>query len=62
MTELDEIAEHAETDNFAGAVDQGAWEEDTDTDPMVSTSLRLPSRCWTGCKTAPPNSLSVQAC
>jgi hypothetical protein len=40
---VDEIAEYAETHDFAAEIaERGAWEADTDTDPMVTTSLRLP--------------------
>ncbi len=42
MSKLDEIATHAEAHDFAGEIDRGVWEEDTETDPMITTSLRLP--------------------
>ncbi|MGH9063853.1 MAG: hypothetical protein ACRD0L_07790 [Acidimicrobiales bacterium] len=42
MTKLDEIAAHAESHDFAAEMEQGAWEDDTEPDPMVTTSLRLP--------------------
>ncbi|HEY3714946.1 MAG TPA: hypothetical protein VGL39_10500 [Jatrophihabitantaceae bacterium] len=41
--QLDEISEHAETHDFANDIaERGAWEADTEPDPMVTTSLRLP--------------------
>lgn len=42
MSRLDEIAAHAETHDFSGEMEEGAWETDTEVDPMVTTSLRLP--------------------
>lgn len=42
MSKLDEIANYAQTHDFAAEMEQGVWETDTDTDPMVTTSLRLP--------------------
>ncbi|MGH9071144.1 MAG: hypothetical protein ACRDX8_08285 [Acidimicrobiales bacterium] len=42
MTKLDEIAAHAASHDFAAEIDQGVWEDDTEPDPMVTTSLRLP--------------------
>jgi len=40
---LDEIAEYAETHDFARDMDErGVWESDVESDPMVTTSLRLP--------------------
>lgn len=42
MSKLDEIAAHAHEHDFSAEMDQGVWEEDTQTDPMVTTSLRLP--------------------
>jgi hypothetical protein len=40
---LDEIAEYAETHDFAHDIaERGVWESDTESDPMVTTSLRLP--------------------
>lgn len=42
MSRLDEIAEHAETHDFSAEMETGTWETDTEADPMVTTSLRLP--------------------
>ncbi|MGH9067836.1 MAG: hypothetical protein ACRD0J_10155 [Acidimicrobiales bacterium] len=42
MTKLDDIAAHADSHDFALEMDQGVWEDDTQPDPMVTTSLRLP--------------------
>lgn len=42
MNKLDEIAEYAQTHDFAAEMEQGAWEEDAESDPMVTTSVRLP--------------------
>ena len=42
MTKSDQIAAHAEAHDFAGEMGEGAWEDETDADPMITTSLRLP--------------------
>jgi len=42
MSKLDEIAEYAQHHDFAAEMEQGSWEADTDADPMVTTSVRLP--------------------
>ncbi|MHB8246588.1 MAG: hypothetical protein ACYDGN_14810 [Acidimicrobiales bacterium] len=42
MSKLDEIAAHADTHDFADEMQQGVWDDDTEADPMVTTSLRLP--------------------
>jgi Arc/MetJ-type ribon-helix-helix transcriptional regulator len=42
MSKLDEIAGYAEHHDFAVEMEQGTWETETDTDPMVTTSVRLP--------------------
>jgi hypothetical protein len=42
MSKLDEIAEYAERHDFAAEMEQGTWEADTDADPMITTSVRLP--------------------
>lgn len=42
MSKLDEIAAHAQTHDFSTEMEQGMWETDTEVDPMVTTSLRLP--------------------
>jgi hypothetical protein len=42
MSKLDEIAEYADTHDFAAEMEQGKWENDTEADPMITTSLRLP--------------------
>jgi hypothetical protein len=42
MSKLDEIAAHAETHDFSADMEEGVWETDTEADPMVTTSLRLP--------------------
>ena len=42
MSKLDEIADYAERHDFAAEMEQGSWEADTDADPMITTSVRLP--------------------
>jgi hypothetical protein len=42
MSRLEEIAKHAETHDFSAEMETGKWEADTEADPMVTTSLRLP--------------------
>ncbi len=42
MTKLEEIAAHAEAHDFSVEMERGVWETDTELDPMVTTSLRLP--------------------
>jgi hypothetical protein len=42
MNKLDEMATYAQAHDFATEMEQGVWETDTETDPMVTTSLRLP--------------------
>jgi hypothetical protein len=42
MSKLDEIADYAQGHDFAAEMEQGTWEADTDADPMVTTSVRLP--------------------
>jgi Arc/MetJ-type ribon-helix-helix transcriptional regulator len=42
MSKLNEIADYAEDHDFAAEMEQGAWEGDTDADPMITTSVRLP--------------------
>lgn len=42
MSRLNEIAAHAETHDFSTDMEEGVWETDTEADPMVTTSLRLP--------------------
>jgi hypothetical protein len=42
MSKLDEIADYAQQHDFAAEMEQGSWETDTDSDPMVTTSVRLP--------------------
>lgn len=42
MKRLDALAAHAETHDFSAEMEHGVWESDTETDPMVTTSLRLP--------------------
>lgn len=42
MSKLDKIAKYAETHDFSTEMEQGVWEDDTQTDPMVTTSVRLP--------------------
>ena len=42
MSKLDEIADYAEHHDFAAEMEQGSWESDTDADPMITTSVRLP--------------------
>jgi hypothetical protein len=42
MSKLNEIADYAEDHDFAAEMEQGTWEADTDADPMITTSVRLP--------------------
>jgi hypothetical protein len=42
MSKLDEIADHAQHHDFSAEMEQGTWETGTETDPMVTTSVRLP--------------------
>ena len=42
MSKLNEIANYAEDHDFAAEMEQGTWEADTDADPMITTSVRLP--------------------
>lgn len=42
MSKLDGIAEYADTHDFAEEMESGTWESDTELDPMVTTSVRLP--------------------
>lgn len=42
MSKLDELAEYADSHDFSTEMESGVWETETDPDPMVTTSLRLP--------------------
>lgn len=42
MSKRDEIATYALTHDFSSEMEQGVWETETEADPMVTTSLRLP--------------------
>lgn len=42
MSKRDAITEYAQAHDFAAEIKQGTWEEDTESDPMVTTSVRLP--------------------
>ena len=42
MSKQDEIADYAQHHDFAAEMEQGSWEADIDTDPMITTSVRLP--------------------
>lgn len=42
MNKADEIAAHAQAHDLSEEMEQGVWETDTETDPMITTSLRLP--------------------
>ena len=42
MTRLDQIAADAEAHDFATERESATWEDETETDPIVTTSLRLP--------------------
>jgi hypothetical protein len=42
MSKLDQIAAYADSHDFADEMDQAVWEDETEPDPMVTTSLRLP--------------------
>lgn len=38
----DEVTAHAQEQDFSAAMAAGVWETDTSSDPMVTTSVRLP--------------------
>ena len=40
--DLARLREHYDTTDVSDAIDRGKWETDTQSDPMVTTSLRLP--------------------
>ncbi len=42
MNKLDKIADYTQHHDFAAEMEQGTWEADTDADPMITTSVRLP--------------------
>ena len=42
MTRLDQIAAHAQAHDFATEMESATWEDETETDPTVTTSLRPP--------------------
>ena len=42
MTRLDRFAAHAEAHDFATEKESAVWEDEAVTDPMVTTSLRVP--------------------
>jgi hypothetical protein len=42
MSKLDEIADYAQHHDFAAEIEQGSWDGDTEADPMITTSVRLP--------------------
>jgi Arc/MetJ-type ribon-helix-helix transcriptional regulator len=42
MSKLDDIADHAQSHDFSDDMEQGVWETETETDPMITTSVRLP--------------------
>ena len=42
MNKLYEIAAYAEGHDFSKEMEQGVWDTDTEPDPMITTSLRLP--------------------
>lgn len=42
MSKHDEIADYAQHHDFAAEMEQGRWEADTEADPMITTSVRLP--------------------
>ena len=42
VSTLDELAEHAQEHDFSAEMQHAVWETDTEVDPMVTTSLRLP--------------------
>lgn len=42
MNKFDAIAEYAEHHDFAGELEDATWETDVASDPMVTTSVRLP--------------------
>jgi len=42
MSKHDEIADYAQHHDFAAEMEQGTWEADTEADPMITTSVRLP--------------------
>jgi hypothetical protein len=42
MSKLEEIADYAQHHDFSAEMEQGTWEADTEADPMITTSVRLP--------------------
>jgi predicted DNA-binding ribbon-helix-helix protein len=42
VSKLDEIAEYAQSHDFAAEMQDGVWEDEVAADPMVTTSVRLP--------------------
>lgn len=42
MTKANEMAAYAQAHDFSEEMKQGVWETDTETDPMITTSMRLP--------------------
>jgi Arc/MetJ-type ribon-helix-helix transcriptional regulator len=42
VSKLDEIAQYAQTHDFAAEMQDGVWEDEVAADPMVTTSVRLP--------------------
>jgi hypothetical protein len=42
VNKLDEMASYAQAHDFSTEMEQGVWETNTETDPMVTTCLRLP--------------------
>ena len=59
MTRSDQIAAHTETHDFAAEMEGATSEDETETTPMVTTSLGLRSHCWTGFESVPSSSTSV---
>lgn len=42
MNKADDIAAYADSHDFSTEMELGVWETETDSDPMITTSLRLP--------------------
>lgn len=42
MNKGDEMAAYAQAHDFSKEMEQAVWETDTEPDPMITTSLRLP--------------------
>lgn len=42
LNKTDDVAAYVDAHDFSTEMEQGVWETETETDPMITTSLRLP--------------------